>query len=124
MEKGMTYKPLPKEVTIKNSSIDGLGLFTTEDIEEGHEFGITHINDHRFEDGYIRTPLGGFINHSEEPNCKLISIIDYWKLSGREIPSGRNSRKLVSIKKISAGSEITTNYSLYKLDIQRSPMPT
>ena len=119
-----TYKPLPKEVTIKNSPIDRLGLFAVEDIEEGHEFGITHTNDSRFEDGYIRTPLGGFINHSEEPNCKLVSIDEYWHSGGKKIKSGRNCRKLVSIKKISTEEEITTNYSLYKLDIQRSPMPT
>ena len=119
-----TYKPLPKEVTIKNSPIDRLGLFAVEDIEEEYEFGITHINDSRFEDGYIRTPLGGFINHSEEPNCKLISIDEYWHSGGKKIKSGRNCRKLISIKNISIEEEITTNYSSYKLNIQRSPMPT
>ena len=32
------YKPLPEEVTISKSSIDGLGLFAKIEIEEGHEF--------------------------------------------------------------------------------------
>ena len=96
----MTYRPLPKEVTIKESPIDGLGLFTTKDIEEGHKFGVSHVVDFRFKTGYIRTPLGGFINHSEEPNCELVlNISEHW-------------RELVSIKHIPKGTEITTKYSL------------
>ena len=63
MEKGLVYRPLPKEVTIKESKIEGLGLFATEDIEQGHDFGISHITNIGFQDGHIRTPLGGFINH-------------------------------------------------------------
>jgi hypothetical protein len=27
--------------------------------------------------GYIRTPLGGFINHSENPNCFLVLSQDW-----------------------------------------------
>jgi len=30
------YKPLPKTLTIKNSPIEGLGLFATEDIKKIH----------------------------------------------------------------------------------------
>ena len=32
--------------------------------------GITHAKNYDFENGYIRTPLGGFFNHSETPNVK------------------------------------------------------
>ena len=102
MEKSLKYKPLPSEVTIKESPIDGLGLFVMEDIEKGHVFGVSHIVDFRFENGYIRTPLGGFINHSKEPNCELVPIIsEHW-------------RELVSINHIPKGTEITTKYSLVK----------
>ena len=101
MEKGVVYKPLPKSLNIKKSPIDGLGLFATEDIEKGHDFGVSHVVDFRFENGYIRTPLGGFINHSEEPNCKL------------EISLSESCRTLVSITYIPEGTEITTKYSLY-----------
>mgnify|MGYP000029218218 CR=1 FL=1 len=52
------YKPLPKELTIKESSIEGLGLFANEDILINKEFGISHIKNKLFEDDYIRTPLG------------------------------------------------------------------
>ena len=36
------YKPLPPQVTIKESSIDGLGLFAVEQIEEESIIGLTH----------------------------------------------------------------------------------
>ena len=62
------YKPLPKQLTIKNSPIEGLGLFAKEYIKNNLFIGITHIRDEQFENKYIRTPLGGFYNHSNEPN--------------------------------------------------------
>ena len=45
----MTYRPLPDNLTIKNSKIEGLGLFATKDIKKDHIFGITHVKDDRFE---------------------------------------------------------------------------
>lgn len=97
------YKPLPPNLTIKNSLIEGLGLFATEFITSNTDLGMTHIYDERFKDNYIRLPLGGFFNHSEDPNCKIIeSSID-------EIQHLR----LVTIKDIKAGEEITAKYTLY-----------
>ena len=61
------YKPLPENVTIKNSSIHGLGLYAKERIPGEFNLGVTHIKDTRFENDFIRTPLGGFFNHSEKP---------------------------------------------------------
>ena len=57
------YRPLPKELTIKNSPIEGLGLFANEDIKANTFIGVTHIRDEQFENKYIRTPLGVFYNH-------------------------------------------------------------
>ena len=48
---------------------------------------------------YIRTPLGGFVNHSEEPNCKLREV-------GHEM-------YLQTIKSIRKGEELTLKYQLY-----------
>ena len=62
------YKPLPKGLTIQKSPIEGLGLFATENINKNSFIGVTHIRDEQFENKYIRTPLGGFYNHSNEPN--------------------------------------------------------
>ena len=62
------YRPLPDGLTIKNSPIEGLGLFATIDIRKNTFIGVTHIRDEQFENKYIRTPVGGFYNHSNEPN--------------------------------------------------------
>ena len=64
------YRPLPKELTIKNSPIEGLGLYAKEDIKKNTFIGVTHIRDEQFENKYIRTPLGGFYNHSNKPNVR------------------------------------------------------
>jgi len=97
----MTYRPLPEKTTIRPSLIEGLGLFALIDFRKGHEFGITHVEDGEFENNYIRTPLGGFFNHSEDPNCECY-------VEGRYI-------RLRSIKPIKTGEEITVKYWLYEI---------
>ncbi len=98
-EKAKYYRPLPECVTIKGSDIEGLGLFATCDIPKGTVLGVTHIRDDRFGGGYIRTPLGGFYNHSDNPNAETITTKEF--------------RKIKTIKPISAGKEITVTYTLY-----------
>ena len=61
------YRPLPDGLTIKNSPIEGLGLFATQNIKANSFIGVTHIRDEQFENKYIRTPLGEFYNHSDDP---------------------------------------------------------
>ena len=40
----------------------------------------------------IRTPLGGFINHSEKPNCKKLDLEDEWHLKTmKEIKARRRA---------------------------------
>ena len=69
MDSSPTYRPLPKYLTIQPSKIEGLGLFTIKAIRDLEtSIGVTHV----FMDDkgqVIRTPLGGFINHSDDPNC-------------------------------------------------------
>lgn len=93
------YRPLPSYLTIKPSEIEGLGLFTTDDIDNKHVLGISHVYDVRFPDSFIRTPLGGFFNHSQNPNCEIIRDDKYLKLK--------------AIRDIKAGEEITVRYTLY-----------
>jgi SET domain-containing protein len=97
----MTYRPLPKELTIAQSKIDGLGLFAKTPIRQGIVLGISHVRNERFENGYIRTPLGGFINHSDNPNLETL-IID-------------QDRYMKTKKPIKAGEELTLNYTLYNI---------
>ena len=99
------YKPLPPYLAIGPSSIHGAGIFAKEDIPKGIIMGISHIYEPTFEHNFIRTPLGGFINHSENPNCKLI-----------EEDGEGYYKKVKTIKKIEEGEELTLTYSLYKLD--------
>ena len=95
-----TYRPLPDYLTIQQSNIDGLGLFTNEDIDSNFSIGVSHVMDVRFQDGYIRTPLGGWVNHSETPNCQFVTDNDIIKIE--------------TIRKINAGEELTAYYTLYK----------
>ena len=66
--------PLPDSLTVDKSEIHGLGLIAKTDINAGTDLGISHIMNDNYEDGLIRTPLGGFINHSDHPNLSLIHI--------------------------------------------------
>ena len=92
------YRPLPNNLTIKDSDIYGKGLFTTEEIGPSINLGMTHvIHDNEL----IRTPLGGFINHSNEPNCVIISLAD--------------KRFLYTIKPIKKNEEIKIYYTLYQV---------
>ena len=76
------YRPLPDELTINSSKIEGLGLFATVKIKKNSFIGLTHIRDEMFEGKYIRTPLGGFYNHSKDSNImKMVSdVIPKFKL--------------------------------------------
>jgi SET domain-containing protein len=98
------YKPLPKNLTIKKSNINGLGIFATEDIKKENNFGVSHIKDLKVEDGYWRTPLGGFINHSIDPNCK--------KSENRFT----KNLYLIATKDIKKDEELTVCYTLYSIN--------
>ena len=55
------YKPLPESLTIKQSGINGLGLFADQKIMQSTNLGMSHLELGKL---ILRTPLGGFINHS------------------------------------------------------------
>ena len=97
------YRPLPECVTIAESDIDGLGLFATENIFAKTTLGHTHYDsvDH----GRVRSPLGGFINHSDNPNCVI--------LPDPKVP--HTSSKLITVRPIKKGEELTVYYTMYKL---------
>ena len=101
----MTYRPLPSCLTIKKSPIDGLGLYATANIPAGERLGISHVKHELFPNGYIRTPLGGFYNHSENPNCENQTTA---------LPDGGEALILVTLRDIQAGEELTAFYSLYQ----------
>ena len=133
------YRPLPKQLTIKNSPIEGLGLFATTNIKSNSFIGVTHIRDEQFENKYIRTPLGGFYNHSNDPTVmRMVSNILPTLKFGDPIDTKAKAKRfddndtnrenmyynlsenpdakymfMVSIKEINSGDELTANYNLY-----------
>ena len=97
-----TYKPLPKELRLGFSDIHDIGVFAKEKIRIGHDFGISHL---KINDQLFRTPLGGFINHSDTPNCSktMVRVHDYkvWRL--------------ITLQNIKEGEELTLEYTFYKI---------
>ena len=100
------YKPLPESLTIKTSKVNGLGLFADQKIKLGTNLGMSHI---KLKDTIIRTPLGGFINHANEPNCVKVELLmkndsfDYKKWN------------LITTQDIEEGEELTLRYTFYNV---------
>ena len=102
----MMYNPLPESLTIKQSGINGLGLFAKEGIGQGPNLGMSHVD---IEDKIIRTPLGGFINHSNDANCVKVEL----RMTNEKF----NYKKwnLVTIRDVKEGEELTVRYTFYKV---------
>ena len=100
------YRPLPDGLTIKDSGIDGLGVVATTKFEPNTVLGIVHIANKNFPHGYIRTALGAFYNHSDNPNCVVLD--GFW----HQI----KVKYLVTQDDINIGDELTAKYSLYTVD--------
>ena len=91
------YRPLPERVTVKKSEIDGLGVFSVKEIRAGMRLGKTH---YMVGNELERTPLGGFINHNDNPNGFIHP----------------NDKELWTIRPIKAGEEITVYYTINQND--------
>jgi len=102
----LMYKPLPDSLTIKTSKVDGLGLFAKKDIGQGTNLGMSHA---AIGSKIIRTPMGGFINHSSDANCVKVELrmtnekFDYKKWN------------LVTLQDIKEGEELTVRYTFYNV---------
>ena len=92
------YQPLPNCLTIKESEIHGNGFFALSDIPVGTDLGESHYRCSESSE-IKRTPLGGFINHSEDSNCKRVG--------------GPSSFHIVTTSEIRAGDELTVTYTWY-----------
>jgi len=114
-----TYKPLPDSLTIKQSGINGLGLFAKEGIVKGTDLGMGHLELGKL---IIRTPLGGFVNHSKTPNCikvRLLLTRQEWNhlsdLPNTKYDLDFKKWDLVTTKDIKEGEELTVSYTFYKV---------
>ena len=104
------YKPLPENLRLGFSDIHDIGLFAKEAIPQGTNLGMTHL---QFEKTLIRTPLGGFINHKDNPNCEKVKL----KFSDEEKQPAYQFNKwnLITLKDIKEGEELTLKYTFYKV---------
>ena len=100
----MSYRALPKNLHIQDSPVEGQGLFAKENIPIGTHLGMSHIVIIDYLDNEIiyRTPLGGFINHSDNPNC-----LKYYEDKFYFIRTTKN---------IKAGEELFLKYSFYNIN--------
>ena len=109
------YEPLPNGLIVKKSNVHGLGLFAEKDFDIGENFGMCHFSyGSADERKIIRTPLGGFINHSLTPNCvKVSNQHTQW------IPGQGNfiflRYNLIALRNIKENEEITLKYKLYEI---------
>ena len=105
------YTPLPDSLTIKTSRVNGLGLFAKEAIPQATNFGMTHVE---IGETILRTPLGGFINHANDPNCIKVKLL----MTNHDDPKLKFNYKkwnLVTSQTIKEGEELTTQYTFYKV---------
>ena len=74
-------------------------MFATREIRKDTVLGVSHI---QVQDELFRTPLGGFLNHSETSNCVRVKVSNKWYLK--------------TTTDIMPEEELTLTYSLYKPD--------
>ena len=105
------YKPLPNSVTISQSGIDGLGLFAKEGMAQGTNLGMSHL---KIGEKIFRTPLGGFINHSNTPNCVKAEL----RMTDEDMKGHAYNYKkwnLITSQDVKAGDELTIRYTFYNV---------
>ena len=94
----MTYQALHSWLHIKDSPIAGQGIFAKEGIPAGMILGMSHLV---VDEVIYRTPLGGFINHSDDPNCEKWCEEDKYFIK--------------TLRTIHAGEELFLKYTFYQV---------
>jgi len=103
------YKPIPESVTIKQSGVHGLGLFAEQAIMQGTNLGMSHI---KLNGNIVRTPLGGFINHANEPNVVKVELL---MTDQSKIKFDYKKWNLITLRDIKKGEELTVRYTFYNV---------
>lgn len=97
--KKYTYTLCPSTIYIDNSFIHGHGIFANCKICNKQTLCLTHIT---YNNQLLRVDIGGLINHSDKPNCKIDSLITQQGLE----------YYLISTKDIYKREELTVDYNL------------
>ena len=112
------YNPLPPGLFIDESDIDGVGLYTNVALKRNYQLGISHV---QVGQDLYRTPLGGFINHSDNPNCIKVMSLKTTKIIDAEAPNLHEKGpkyvvwNLSTTRDIEEGEELTVQYTFYKI---------
>ena len=106
----LNYKPLPDNLQISCSPIEGMGIFAKEKIARGTNLGMSHL---KLGSRIIRTPLGGFLNHSDNPNC-FKTKLRFTNEDDPKIIFNYVIWNLMVIEDIKEGEELTVKYEWYK----------
>jgi len=101
----LSYKALPDALHIGDSQVAGQGIFAKEDIPVDTELGLSHILLEILLDETFRTPLGGFINHSDDPNCVKYPVDNKYY----------TKYYIKTIRPIKAGEELFLKYTFYSV---------
>ena len=104
------YKPLPENLRLGFSDIHDIGVFAKEAIPRAINLGMTPL---QFGKTLIRTPLGGFLNHSDDPNCEKVKL--KFTNEDKEPAYVFNKWNLITLKDIKEGEELTLKYTFYKV---------
>ena len=96
------YQALPKCLHIKDSPVAGQGIFAKEYIPDNIYLGISHVV---VDEQIMRTPLGGFVNHSNDPNC----------VKGYEDQGWGKIYHMTTTKPIKKGQELFLKYTFYQV---------
>lgn len=83
-------------ITIRDSEIEGKGVFITASIRQGDTIGPARLNG-------FRTPLGRYTNHSKNPNARFVKNVvgDIYLIAIRDIAGCKGG---------DSGEEVTVDY--------------
>ena len=90
--------------------LNSISKSAKEKIEKGANLGMSHA---KIGSRIIRTPLGGFLNHSETPNCHKTKL----RFTNEDDPDLKYSYtiwNLVVIEDIKIDEELTVKYEWYR----------
>ena len=105
------YKPLHESLTIKQSNINGLGLFADQEIKQGTNLGMSHL---KLGNKIFRTPLGGFINHANDGNCVKAELL-FTNEDDPKLKFDYKKWNLITTRDIKEGEELTVRYTFYNV---------
>ena len=105
------YKPLTESLTIKQSNINGLGLFADQEIKQGTNLGMSHL---KLGNKIFRTPLGGFINHANDGNCVKAELL-FTNEDDPKLKFDYKKWNLITTRDIKEGEELTVRYTFYNV---------